>query len=184
MGYAGSDSSYRRDTAKLNALRRKQVEARIAQRRFINAQLFYADSVGKIRRKAADKLNNTLYDLAEVRQLGWVNVDKYYKGEDRANITYTIARKDSITYANVYLIFKDINAMVSNSFYGMDDIPTQSFGNMPVGKKARIVAVTYRKDRLLSCNLDITTAPDQHTHIIWQPTTEAELKNLFDVKDR
>ena len=127
-----------------------------------------------------EKLNKNLYDITNIKQLGWINCDRFARLEQKTSITYTIDPKDSITYAHVYLVYKDINSVVDNVFYDTQTTGTRDFDNSPIGYKARLIAVTNRNGELLACKMDMTIANNQHTLIVWKKTTPEELNSYFD----
>jgi len=173
MGYVGNDSTYKRDTATLGALKYKAI-----------AEKNTSDSIFREKSKAfikmTEKLNKNLYDITNIKQLGWINCDRFARLEQKTSITYTIDPKDSITYAHVYLVYKDINSVVDNVFYDTQTTGTRDFDNSPIGYKARLIAVTNRNGELLACKMDMTIANNQHTLIVWKKTTPEELNSYFD----
>ena len=173
MGYVGNDSTYKRDTASLSAMKRKDV---IENNR--------RDSISREKMqayiKATKTLNESLYDITSMKKLGWINCDRFYKEKERTSITYTISPKDSISYARVFLVYKDINAVVDDIFVNIDGSGTRYFQNAPIGYKGRLIAVTNKNNELMVCKMDITVVKNQNTLIVWKKTTTDELNGYFD----
>jgi hypothetical protein len=55
---------------------------------------------------------NNLYQSVELKQLGWINCDRFYDVKNRTNLHYAFTSKDSFTCASVYLVFKDMNSLM------------------------------------------------------------------------
>lgn len=185
MGYVGTDSSFRRDTSMLNSLK-KRVRDSIDKARIEAAfRRRYADSVRRERRKpivaAEKKLSETLYDIVSIRQLGWINVDKFTSGS--TTIRYTINPADSVLVADVFLVFRGLNAVVKDMF--INDIPTgtREFKNIPIGRQVRIVAVAHRNGELVASRMDMTTVEGQNTALDWKPVSEQVLDSYFRIED-
>ncbi len=187
MGYVGNDSTYHRDTATLNVMKKQYRDSIAAERIRAYAQKLFSDSVFKANQKpiveAYTKLNEKLYDIANIRQLGWVNIDRYAESRTITSITYTINPKDSILVANIYLVYKDFNVTNTYFYYSGTDNGTRGLSGTPIGFKARFIAVSCRNGELLACKMDMTIQENQHTLIRWKKTTREELKGYFDVNN-
>ncbi len=186
MGYFGDTGNFKRDTASLGVMKKKadviRKETLIKQR----IQQYIQDSISFEKEKkyiiASKKLNESLYDITNIKKLGWINCDKLFPDVVRTNITYTINPKDSIAIAYVYLVYKDINTFINNMFNNRMESGTRYFENIPIGYQARLIAVANRNNELLTCKMDLTIVKDQHTLILWKKTTPEELNSYFDVK--
>ncbi len=191
MGYVGTDSTYKRDTATLNAMRKVVKDSIAAARIREYFQRRFNDSVNWAKRKpfveASTRLDRQLYDIVNISQLGFVNVDKLDRTAARTNITYTVDPKDSVTYAKIYLIYVDINSVVTTTFFNGEDYKkkngTRDFNDIPIGYKARLLAVTSKNNELYACKMDLTIVKDQHTLIRWKKVSKQELNDYFDVNN-
>ncbi len=130
---------------------------------------------------ATKKLNESLYDITSIKTLGWINCDRLYPEAVKTNITYTIAAADTIHVAHVFLVYKELNSVIESTFYNTTSDGTRHFDNIPIGYKARLIAVANRNNELLACKMDITISKDQHTMIVWKKTTPEALNSYFDV---
>ncbi|MBX2906936.1 MAG: hypothetical protein KF744_12910 [Taibaiella sp.] len=185
MGYVGTDSSFRRDTSLLNAMK-KRVRDSIDKARMEAAfRRRYADSVRRERYRpiteASQKLSESLYDIVSLRQLGWVNCDKFTSGS--TTIRYTINPADSILVADVFLIFKGYNSVVKEIFINNTSSGTRTIDRVPIAMQVRLVAVAHRKGQLLASKMDMTIVEGQHTGIDWKPVSPQELDSYFRVNE-
>ena len=180
MGYVGSENTFRRDTATLNTMKRRRndslAEIRIKQE--------IQDSISREKMKpyiqSSQKLNENLYDITNIKTLGWINCDRLYPDAEKTNITYTIDPKDSITYARVYIVYRQINSVISYNFFNNESTGTRYLDGVPVGYQARMIAVAVRNDELLTSKMDMTVVKNQHSMIQWKKTTTEELNSYFD----
>lgn len=180
MGYVGNDSTLRKDTAALKTMKREAMATAYIEKRF-------KDSIYNATRKpiieASNRLTKSLYDITNIKKLGWANIDNLEAITSRTNITYTIDPKDSVTVARIYLIYKDINSTRTEMYFNNEINGTRALNYIPVGFRVRLLAVTNRNDELLVCKMDLTTVNDQHTLIKWKKASPEELNSYFDVKN-
>ncbi len=183
MGYVGTDSTYKRDTAKLSELKRKYKLQKHIEDSIKIADLETTEREMMKRHLADKKISNAMYDITEIKKLGWINLDRFEGDGRTTTITFSLSPTDSISCARVYLVFKSMNSMFNTTWHASSGQYTQSFGNVPIGREARVIAVAYKKDQLHAFNIDMTTAEYQNTVIIWKPTNEAELNRFFRINE-
>jgi hypothetical protein len=192
MGYVGNENTYRKDTASLHSIKKEAMIKRQQEAFIAELKRKEYDSLSAEKQKlfiaASKKLNESLYDITNIKSFGWINCDRLYPQAVKTNITYTIAPKDSILVAHVYLVFKEFNSMVNSLFMRYNyaeeaNNGTRSLENCPVGYHVRLIAVTNRNNELLTCKMDLTIENNQHTLIVWRKTTPEELNSYFDIKN-
>ncbi len=83
----------------------------------------------------------------------------------------------------VYLVFKDINSLVTLPYYAIDDKTYyQDFAGIPVGARTRLIAFTLRNGKPHSYTTDLTIRPGQTLIIPVKRTTEEKLGKLFNIE--
>jgi hypothetical protein len=160
----------------------------------IEAVLAYVDSESKRpltrqekkrikAQQASQRIVSKMYQAIELNQLGWINIDRFYEEKDKTDLRIVFPAKDSITNAMVYLVFKDINSLVTLPYYAIDDKTYyQDFAGIPVGARTRLIAFTLRNGKPHSYTTDLTIRPGQTLIIPVKRTTEEKLGKLFNIE--
>ncbi len=179
MGYVGSEKAYKRDYAALGSIKEREKYTAELEKR--GATLRDSISTEKMKEivTTTQKLNASLYDITSIRQLGWINCDRFSTA-DKTNISYTIDPKDSIYYARVFIVYKQINSVVAYSFFNTEVTGTRELAGLPIGYQARMIATANKNGELVTSKMDVTIVNNQQTVFKWRKTTTEELNSYFD----
>ena len=127
-------------------------------------------------------LADNLYKTLEIKQLGWINCDRFYDIDNKTNLKFTFNSNVDITIANVYLIFKDINSLMQSSYFSYRDKEfNSSFENIPIGSKTTIIAFAIKDGKAYSYKKDLTIEPNKSIQLTLTATEEKEINKLFDI---
>lgn len=119
--------------------------------------------------------------VMSIKKFGWINCDRFLEIQNKTDLFVNFKTADSISCANIYLIFKDINSvMQSNYFSNNDNKNSSQIKNIPIGSKIRLVAFTIKDDKVLSYTVNMTVKDKQNLLITMKESKEAELKKLFN----
>jgi hypothetical protein len=119
--------------------------------------------------------------VMSIKKFGWINCDRFLEIENKTDLFVNFKTSDSISSANIYLIFKDINSVVQLNYFSDEDNKVRArFENIPIGSKVRLVALTIKDGKVLSYSANLTVKDKQNFTITMKETKEAELKKLFD----
>lgn len=129
-----------------------------------------------------NKLEATLYEIVQVRQFGWINCDYFFKNPNPTQLLYAFNPKDSINAANIYLVFKNLNAVMQNFYYpyttwGSND----QFSQIPLGAETRLIAVASKNGKTYSYKTDLKIKANETVQLALVETSPEELKSLFDL---
>jgi hypothetical protein len=103
-------------------------------------------------------------------QLGWINCDRFYNVKEKTNLVIEV---DTAFSPTVRLVFKDINSVMSG-YYTQDK--KMGIYNIPVGKKATIIAFCIVNAQPYFVSKDIVISKDQIENLKLIKTTMAALK--------
>ena len=101
----------------------------------------------KVKNYKDRKISQKVYDEIGLTKLGWINCDRFLETELKTDLYVSFSPNDSVKYANVYLIFKDINSVIQADFYS-DKSP--QFDNLPIGYKTKIIAYTVKNEKIFA----------------------------------
>jgi len=121
-------------------------------------------------------ISQKVYDAIGISKLGWINCDRFLEVEDKTELYASFNPQDSITNANVYLVFKEINSVIQ-AYYYSDKSP--QFENMPIGYKARLIAYTVKDEKVFAYSTDLTITKGQKLTLNLKETSDKDFKKLI-----
>lgn len=121
-------------------------------------------------------VNQKVYEAIGIRQLGWINCDRFLEIENITDLYASFNQQDSIKNANVFLVFKNINSVMQANFYS--DKSSQ-FENIPVGYKARLIAYTIKHEKVFAYSTELTITKGQKLTLNLKEINENDFKNLI-----
>ena len=130
----------------------------------------------KVKNYKDRKISQKVYDEIGLTKLGWINCDRFLETELKTDLYVSFSPNDSIKYANVYLIFKDINSVIQADFYS-DKSP--QFDNLPIGYKTKIIAYTVKNEKIFAYSKDLTILKGQKMNLDLQEMSSTEFKKLI-----
>lgn len=126
---------------------------------------------------------NKLYKAIEIKQFGWINCDRFIKSENNTNLYYAFNSKDSITSANIYLVFNDINSVMQNGYFSFKDFKHLSrFQNIPIGSNTQLIAFSVKNGKTYTYKTDLVIKENLKVELTLKESTPEELENLFVLK--
>lgn len=130
----------------------------------------------KIKQRKDYIVSQKVYDEIGLRQLGWINCDRFLEVENKTDFYANFNPQDSVKNANVYLVFKDINSVIQACYYS-DKSP--QFENMPIGYKARLIAYTVKDEKVFAYSNDLTITKGQKLILNLKEIDEKDFKKLI-----
>ena len=122
-----------------------------------------------------------VYKAIEIKQLGWINCDRFLEIKEVTNLKFEFNTKDSIVVANVYLVFKDINSVMESSYFSFKGKTyNSSFDNIPVGSKVMLVAISEKKGKVYLHKSNLIIGTNKSIKIDLHEIAETELNRLFE----
>lgn len=103
-------------------------------------------------------------------KLGWINCDRFYKEGNKTNL---FVNADVKYKPEIRLVFKDINAVMSGY---LDKDKKFVFDNIPIGRKATLVAFSCIGDQTYLAIKDIVIEKNNPIALELQKTTLEDLK--------
>ena len=112
----------------------------------------------------------------DIRSLGWINCDRFYK-DGRPKIEYYVDLKD--TAANYYtlLVFDKFRSMMTGHTNGNKII----FANVPEGETAKIISVGIQNGKTVAAMENVQISKNLLTDLKFENTSPAIFKE--DVKE-
>jgi hypothetical protein len=110
--------------------------------------------------KKGMKTYQSLYAAANVSRLGWFNCDRDLVAR-ATDITVQFLPSDSVSVADVFLRFKDINSVIGGIYISRGaDMAGLILPNVPVGYKVQMLCYTVKDDKIFADASDITISKD------------------------
>jgi len=129
------------------------------------------------------KLSEKVYAPIALDQFGWINCDRLFnKDAPRTTVQFVITNKvEEVNYVSVSLIFNDIKSIMKSYYYIYDDkIEGDRFENIPVGMKARFLAVSYQHDKIFAALTDEKLLAEKHKeNLLLKEMSEKEFDELM-----
>lgn len=128
------------------------------------------------KRQKNEKLEQKLYDAIGIEKFGWINCDRFLIEKNIANLYVNFKPQDSIKFASVFLIFKDINSVVQEHYYSNKLI---TFENLPSGYKVQLIAYSIKDEKVFAYTTDLTIVGEQKLTINLEEISEKEFRKLI-----
>jgi len=140
---------------------------------YLNVNKRAADSLNNLKQEYYRKYSQIEYWDLYISRLEWINVDKFISIRGPRTSMYLTSSNDSIEVCKCFIVFKKINAQVSQT-----NVPFSGkliFGFLPVGQEVTILAIGYY-DTIPFIAEDIVSIKNNITHeIVFKRTTEEEI---------
>jgi hypothetical protein len=117
-----------------------------------------------------------LYDVIAVKQMGWINCDRFWNYENIAELSIGFPLEDDVQHASVYLVFEDINSV-------MQGFATKEkgmlFANLPVGQHVKLVAFAVKAGNIRAYTTKLTIVKEEQITLDLKATTEQDFKKII-----
>jgi hypothetical protein len=139
----------------------------------------------EVKKEIEEQMKNSslvdkVYKAVELKQFGWINIDRFYDIPNKTNLQYAFSDKDSIVSANIYLVFKDINSVMQSCYFSFRDKEFNSgFDNIPVGAKTQIIAFSIKNGKTYSYKSDLTIKANETVQLTLKETSQDQVEKLF-----
>jgi hypothetical protein len=175
-----------RDSSLLSSEEIRRIKMRIKDRQaFIYKNNIGDTSLTKLvieEQKKNAAIDYELYKAIEVKQLGWINCDRFYDFPNKTNLQYAFSDKDSVVSANVFLVFKDINSVMKCSYFSFENKKYNSvFQNIPVAAKTQIIAFSIKNNKIYTFKSDLTIKANDSVQLTLKETNQSEIGKLFEL---
>ena len=122
-----------------------------------------------------------VYETVQLKQLGWINCDRFLEIKDVTNLKFEFNPKDSTIVASVYLVFKDINSVMENSYFSLNGKTFEnSFEGIPLGAKVKLIAFSGKNGEIYVHKSDIIIGENKTVKIDLRKIKEQELGRIFE----
>lgn len=116
------------------------------------------------------------YDITAVQQLDWINVDRFIDNPNPVTMNVLYDSNDNIEFARIYLIMKDINSVLIESYYKNEENQKTIFKNIPNNKSFRVLVITKIDKQNYIFDEDLKASKDLNIHVKLKAVTEEELE--------
>ncbi len=122
----------------------------------------------------------TYYAPAEIENLGWINCDHFYDAPDGITPQYTLNIEGDVPdNIGVYIIFRDINAMLSEGAYTFGKKSIILKNNLPVNSKVEFVFYSKANNQFLQCKETALVTKDMIVPVKFSPVPDGQIKKFF-----
>jgi hypothetical protein len=123
----------------------------------------------------------SVYDKIDIKQLGWINCDRFLNIKDKTNIEIAFKDKKNTNSVSAYLVFKDINSIMrSDGFFTKEQNSNLYFTDIPVNAKVKLIAFTIKDGKSYSYKSDFIIKANQTIDVVFKETTQEEMKTIFE----
>lgn len=127
-------------------------------------------------------LADKFYKAVELKKFGWINCDRFYDIANKTNLHYVFNKKDSIVSANVYLLFSDINSMMTDYYYEFQNKRFYSgFQNIPYGAKTKLIAFSVKNGKTQTYQSELIIKTNETIELTLQETNQDDIEKLFQL---
>lgn len=135
----------------------------------------------KEKMERVNKVYEKVYSAVNISSFGWINCDRFLEIQSKTDLIVNFNPSDSISSANIYLVFKDINSIMQSYYFSYNGKTiNEGFRNIPVGYNVRLVAYTIKDEKVLSHASNMTVKDKQTLTLAMKETNDIELKKLFN----
>jgi hypothetical protein len=139
-----------------------------------------ADKISKENKKVDSAISSVsvaaTYDEMDIRKLGWINCDRFLQSNNLIPFMYTFNPSDSIKAAKVYLVFRDINSVMSQSYRSAYP---DNYLSIPSRSRIILIAVGLRKGQLAASRTEVVAEAGKTTILAMKDLKESDLQSLF-----
>ena len=134
-------------------------------------------------KKKEMEIHAKVYEAMKIKSFGWINCDRFPEVTDKTDLAIKVNPKDSISSANIYLVFNDINSVMQSCYYSSKNtVYNDGFRNIPVGRTVRLIAYTVKNDKVLSYKADIKVKSKETITLDMQQTSDTDFAALMTMK--
>ena len=116
-----------------------------------------------------------LYDVMGVKQMGWINCDRFWNFKDIAELSIGFPLEDETKNAAIYLIFKDINSVMQ----AFADKKGMLFSALPLGQQVKLVAFTVKDGNIRAYATELKIVKEEKITLDLKAMTEQDFKKLI-----
>lgn len=138
----------------------------------------YYDTITGMAKKVRSK---SYYQPVEITNLGWINVDRFYKNSNNVKINCGFEFVNAIDKVTLYVIFKNMNSVLKEDLVlSNNDDKTYLSNFLPVGEAVRIIAITRTNDQLFTAKADLVISENASISLKFIKAAEGDLqKNIL-----
>lgn len=126
------------------------------------------------------KAEEKVYQAIELQQFGWINCDRFYDVPNKTNLYLAFNHRDTNLFVvNTYLVFKDINSVMSEYYSPFVHKTTPIFENIPVGAKVKLISFSVENGKTYTYKSDLTIKTNEKIQINLKETTAEDVAKLF-----
>ncbi|UAY52444.1 hypothetical protein [Ferruginibacter albus] len=133
------------------------------------------ETIDSVSGKKVKQLETIYYSPVEIKNIGWINCDRFYSVPNKTQIKCEFDTASQISYATVYIIFKNINSMLTENIFKKDSGFSSLYTQIPVGENIKIIAVANTKGKFYSFKQDVIVENDTKVKIKLTPVNVSEL---------
>jgi hypothetical protein len=144
-----------------------------------NGSLIVGDTMSMTQKERKDyrlakKLYDKMYDELNVSSLGWINCDRFFN-EKPTDLIVKLSEQDSVQVVKAFLIFKDINSVISKIC-----IQKGNFPGVPIGYKTRLITYGLKDGKMYADASDVLIEKDKVVTPSLRQINEDEYKKLLN----
>lgn len=122
-------------------------------------------------------LEEKVYEAFDIEKLGWINVDRFLKFENKTNLKIEFDINGPLKFAKVYIVFEDINSVITEQYSIKHE--TETISNLPVGQKIKFIILTVENEKILAHVSDEVISNNHKIKVNLKETNLETVKNFI-----
>lgn len=127
----------------------------------------------------AQRLMGQFYETVEANRMGWINCDRFMT-EPTYTLTGTIGRSSDVGFAQLYLIYRDINSVARHTI-GSSGRSATFTDRVPANRPVQILAVSWKDGRPYLFSQELVVQNNMDVMIDLKPATEKQLAAAMEI---
>lgn len=126
--------------------------------------------------KKMKEVYTNYYNPVEIKNLGWINCDRFYNSPGKSEIRCEFDSSLNVTSAAIYVIFKNINSMLKETVIKSNDMAPGKLKNQyPVGESVTIIGVTNVGGKFYESKQELVLQSNELIKFRFSPINDLEL---------
>lgn len=143
----------------------------------LRAEVIY-DSLRKTKKDDYTFRLNDYYTPIGIKQLGWINCDRFYEQKQRSEIELELPITWGDGFIQYYMVYKSFNGLMNGNILVVRGKPAQ-IGDLPTGQPVTFIAFTKKNGIVSYFKQDIITGQNKKILIDPKPVTADRLNGFF-----
>lgn len=132
------------------------------------------ETVDTLTGQKTTEIQTKYYNPVEIRDLGWINLDRFYKNPNNSEIECEFDSSLKVQGVAIYVVFKNLNAMQKEYVSGVNNAARKLMNQYPVGEPVKLIAFTNIDGQFYASKQDLVLKSKETVKIRFSPVDDIE----------